>query len=606
MKKFSRFLMAFGALALVLTGCGDKKDEEKVTPEERVAAAITHVQTEYTAMKLSTTGVTASFDLISEHNGVKISYVSDDTAHVAVSADNKKANVTRPTFEEGDAIVKLTGTFKFESVEQNKDFGVLVLKANKVVATMSIAQFQAAASGDLVTVEGIVVARSEVSAQYNNFYAYIQNPTAGGFYAYRVPGENDAQFKVGNSVRVTGKKDNYNGLHQIAASDKATFEVEVLAENQTIPAYTNISEAISNVEGGDMSKVSPLFQSTLVELQGLVVTKVETPVESKDYTAVTAKLGNAEVALRVKYEMTASVALKDKFAAFEVGDVLTAKGVGDWYKVFQLTTLEVEKTGHHEVTDAEKVDMAMAAFDLTTKTTDADFTLPLTATNGVTVSWASNNAAITIDGANAKVTRSDADVEVTLTATFKLNEVSKAKDFKVTVVAMAATGEVVEVAHYDLSSVSGIYDGAAADRGIYLEGDITSLFTNQTADSTASLTSVIAASKGVEKAQTSQGHKVGGVKLNGKNGGAITLTLAEDVKVVKVELGVYSWSTKSGEEQFNLALNDLNKLYDGSADMMTISLNTSATNTIKLSSSVEGGLSNSRPVISYIKLFVAA
>ena len=40
--------------------------------------------------------------------------------------------------------------------------------------------------------------------------------------------------------------------------------------------------------------------------------------------------------------------------------------------------------------------------------------------------------------------------------------------------------------------------------------------------------------------------------------------------------------------------------------MMTISLNTSATNTIKLSSSVEGGLSNSRPVISYIKLFVAA
>lgn len=248
----------------------------------------------------------------------------------------------------------------------------------------------------------------------------------------------------------------------------------------------------------------------------------------------------------------------------------------------------------------------MAAFDLTTKTTDADFTLPLTATNGVTVSWASNNAAITIDGANAKVTRSDADVEVTLTATFKLNEVSKAKDFKVTVVAMAATGEVVEVAHYDLSSVSGIYDGAAADRGIYLEGDITSLFTNQTADSTASLTSVIAASKGVEKAQTSQGHKVGGVKLNGKNGGAITLTLAEDVKVVKVELGVYSWSTKSGEEQFNLALNDLNKLYDGSADMMTISLNTSATNTIKLSSSVEGGLSNSRPVISYIKLFVAA
>ena len=165
-------------------------------------------------------------------------------------------------------------------------------------------------------------------------------------------------------------------------------------------------------------------------------------------------------------------------------------------------------------------------------------------------------------------------------------------------------GELQLVAHYDLSSVVGVYDKDAADRGIDLKGDITSYFTNSTTGSSLSLTSVTASDSGVEKAQTSQGHKVGGIKLAAKPtyAGDFTMKFAK-ASIDKVELGVYSWSTKNGEEDFNLALNDVNTKYTGSAEMIKIELDIADASELKFSASLGDIANNSRPVISYIKLY---
>ena len=121
---------------------------------------------------------------------------------------------------------------------------------------------------------------------------------------------------------------------------------------------------------------------------------------------------------------------------------------------------------------------------------------------------------------------------------------------------------------------------------------------------TLSLTSVTASDTGVEKAQVSQGHKVPGLKLNGKNNGSITLAFAASTSIDKIELGLYSWSRNGGdEEDFNLSLNDGEAtLYTGSTEMIVLELEVEDLNSIKFSSPLNG-LTNSHPIFSYIKLF---
>ena len=138
--------------------------------------------------------------------------------------------------------------------------------------------------------------------------------------------------------------------------------------------------------------------------------------------------------IRVKDDISESAALASTFQGFTAGDVLTVKGVGDWYNEFQLVPFSVEKTGNEEFTDQEKVDMAKESFSFNTSSVAADFKLPVTADHGVTVSWSSNNAAIAVNDENATVTRGEEDVVVTLTATFTLNDATATKTYEVTVV----------------------------------------------------------------------------------------------------------------------------------------------------------------------------
>ena len=96
---------------------------------------------------------------------------------------------------------------------------------------------------------------------------------------------------------------------------------------------------------------------------------------------------------------------------------------------------------------------------------ESDFNLTTIGMGGVTVTWSSDNAAITINGGQASVTRStEADVTVTLTATATKDTATGTRTFTVIV-------KKLDVGNYDLSTVAEI-KAAADNTKVYVKGVI--------------------------------------------------------------------------------------------------------------------------------------
>lgn len=104
---------------------------------------------------------------------------------------------------------------------------------------------------------------------------------------------------------------------------------------------------------------------------------------------------------------------------------------------FYFKSIEICFTEPNDITytDEEKVDAELAALkvDKLTYTEDGTATLPVAGTThtDVTISWASNNAAVVVDGANLAVTMPSASTRAVLTATVTCGNVSKTKTFPV-------------------------------------------------------------------------------------------------------------------------------------------------------------------------------
>ena len=98
-----------------------------------------------------------------------------------------------------------------------------------------------------------------------------------------------------------------------------------------------------------------------------------------------------------------------------------------------------------KLTDQDVVNAAKEAFTINYTEVTTDFTLPTTAAGGVTVSWASSDAAIAISGQNAAVTRpafEDGNKSVVLTATLTKNAATATKEFTVVVVCQEDTNKI--------------------------------------------------------------------------------------------------------------------------------------------------------------------
>lgn len=124
-------------------------------------------------------------------------------------------------------------------------------------------------------------------------------------------------------------------------------------------------------------------------------------------------------------------------------------------------------------TDEEKVDAELATLkvDKLIYTENGTATLPVAGTThtDVTISWASNNAAVVVDGANLAVTMPASNAKVTLTATVKAGTVEKTKTFTLNLVV-----DVVDAAYalesgeslngFTLTGVIGKIDDAYSEK----------------------------------------------------------------------------------------------------------------------------------------------
>jgi len=97
-----------------------------------------------------------------------------------------------------------------------------------------------------------------------------------------------------------------------------------------------------------------------------------------------------------------------------------------------------------------------------------DVTLGTVTAEGLTISWASNNAALTNDG---KVTRGEKDTDVTLTVTLKYKDVELTKSFNVTVKAKEEEKPVE-------TKVSTVAEALAAENGVNVRVNATVVATN--------------------------------------------------------------------------------------------------------------------------------
>lgn len=142
---------------------------------------------------------------------------------------------------------------------------------------------------------------------------------------------------------------------------------------------------------------------------------------------------------------------------------------------FYFKSIEICFTEPNDITytDEEKVDAELATLkvDKLTYTENGTATLPVAGTThtDVTISWASNNAAVVVDGANLAVTMPASNAKVTLTATVKAGTVEKAKTFTLNLVV-----DVVDAAYalesgeslngFTLTGVIGKIDDAYSEQ----------------------------------------------------------------------------------------------------------------------------------------------
>ena len=358
MKKFSKFILSFFTCVMVVLGlvsCGPKM--EKTEKEFEAAKA----QLIYSGLT-DKPGLLSGFDLVTEVNDFQVAYTTNAKTNAEgkkildiEEANGKAKAVVNAPFEDenfpaADLKVKLVAEFHRTEKEQKvvygtKEFNVLIGVQKSGV--MSWAEYMAAENDTVATIKGVVTFFT-FSSSYGNGEVFLKDANEGGYYLYRVKGDDLwANIKVGNEVKVTGKKATSSGLHEF----KDVSAVELVSSNNAVTPVdaTNIVKAAKD---GKAANVDNKLVGQLVKIEGYTLTAKPEVSESGSYN-VSGKVGDTTFTFRVSGDFgDAKAAIDTKLKGFDKGDVLTIVGAGNWYSGFQVsatTADNITKTGSAEV-----------------------------------------------------------------------------------------------------------------------------------------------------------------------------------------------------------------------------------------------------------------
>ncbi|MCM1259424.1 MAG: InlB B-repeat-containing protein [Prevotella sp.] len=269
-----------------------------------------------------------------------------------------------------------------------------------------------------VVFSGVITAVSPVNSSYNNF-SILVNDGSGSIMVYRISSKTydyDA-FVVGKTIRVTGKNAPYNGLNEIASG----AQIEFLGEAD-VPAFVTLDYVPTNDELLQLQ--CSVVQLTLTYVSGTVGTGTNVVFKDTNGTTLTIR-GDANWGNVDKVDL-------------KVGRKYIITGFVSWYNGPQIANLPnypfVEAVVNDETIAMDYLDQIALE-----NTVTEDFVLPTV--EGVNWSLKETNAAQLVDG-TVMITRSDADVMITLVATYSLNGVDYSKELNVTIKAMGTVGPV--------------------------------------------------------------------------------------------------------------------------------------------------------------------
>lgn len=376
----------------------------------------------------------------------------EDSAAIEIAADGKVT--VSPSLTE-DLTATIVATIVSGDASATKEFTITIPR----IAEVTVAEFLAKDTAD-TSVYAIVGWITAANANPGTTGSFVLEDATGAVFSY-----NKADVTVGDKVKVTGTRSVNSGVDQIATISVEKLEAE--EHDLVVKKEVNASEI-------DLATINA---TTIAEYTGqyLKISGVKL-VLSGTYLNGNKTTDNSQV-----LSLFMNNALKDAAGELTNQEVYVygyCRGFSSGkYVSIQVTKIEAV----NPLTDAQKIANAKAALSVSENAV-ANFELQ-TSHYSVAISWASDNAAIAIDGANATVTRGTEDVVVNLTATLSLNETTDTATFRVTVKAevIGATETESVLAFTDLAARTSQTD----DTQVWTNGVVT--FTNNKSASTSNI-----------------------------------------------------------------------------------------------------------------------
>lgn len=435
---------------------------------------------------------TTEFTLPTESNGVAIAYeicgspraLTLDGSKFTVTPDKHEIATVKVTYTLKDGETVVYSTVQFFDVESlvptastimdelvappakaEKDFELdanatwEVVEGTGITIENGVAKLTRTAEDQKVTLKATVSYNNETKTK--NFVVTV---AADPYLAYyRITLDVDSMQLKSNTYQ--------DGSVTI---DRVAFEYTELGNyGDGIQMRIDKNDSTGEIEGTSYIANTNAFHAGI---KMIVVTLSSTKTVYDNADAFSFKFGTSadELGHEVKFSTVAGQYVYEIVPDAETYTYFSLTKIIESYS-FYFKSIEICFTEPNDITytDEEKVDAELAALkvDKLTYTENGTATLPVAGTThtDVTISWASNNAAVVVDGANLAVTMPDSNAKVILTATVKAGTVEKTKTFTLNLVV-----DVVDAAYalesgeslngFTLTGVIGKIDDAYSEK----------------------------------------------------------------------------------------------------------------------------------------------
>ena len=400
---------------------------------------------------------TTEFTLPTESNGVAIAYeicgspraLTLDGSKFTVTPDKHEIATVKVTYTLKDGETVVYSTVQFFDVESlvptastimdelvappakaEKDFELdanatwEVVEGTGITIENGVAKLTRTAEDQKVTLKATVSYNNETKTK--NFVVTV---AADPYLAYyRITLDVDSMQLKSNTYQ--------DGSVTI---DRVAFEYTELGNyGDGIQMRIDKNDSTGEIEGTSYIANTNAFHAGI---KMIVVTLSSTKTVYDNADAFSFKFGTSadELGHEVKFSTVAGQYVYEIVPDAETYTYFSLTKIIESYS-FYFKSIEICFTEPNDITytDEEKVDAELAALkvDKLTYTENGTATLPVAGTThtDVTISWASNNAAVVVDGANLAVTMPDSNAKVILTATVKAGTVEKTKTFTLNLV----------------------------------------------------------------------------------------------------------------------------------------------------------------------------